>query len=168
MSPRHSRKPRALFRKKALFLAIAAAALAVLAAVLAVVLSAPLVHRPLEGLEFTLYKPEYCECCNRYAEYLRSLGARIDVVVLSDIDSLMDTLGIPEGLRACHVSIVEGYLVVGHVPAEAIGKLLSERPGVRGISLPGMPSGSPGMPGPREGPFIIYSFDGGVRVYIVV
>jgi len=164
MSPRHSRKPRALFRKKILFLAIAAAALAVLA----IALPAPPAHRPLEGLELTLYKPEYCECCDRYAEYLRSLGARVDVVALSDIDSLMDTLGIPKGLRSCHVSIVEGYLVVGHIPAEAIEKLLSERPSVRGISLPGMPPSSPGMPGPREEPLTIYSFNGEARVYIVV
>jgi len=58
--------------------------------------------------------------------------------------------------------------VVGHVPAEAVEKLLSERPNVRGISLPGMPPGSPGMPGPREEPLTIYSFNGEARVYIVV
>jgi hypothetical protein len=65
--------------------------------------------------------------------------------------------GIPMELRSCHVSIVEGYVVVGHVPADAIKKLLSERPNIKGISLPGMPLGSPGMPGTKEKPFVIYS-----------
>jgi hypothetical protein len=111
----------------------------------------------LDGLSIALYKSPQCECCTRYAGYLSSLGAEVSIVNVGDIDALMERLGIPMELRSCHVSIVEGYVVVGHVPADAIKKLLSERPNIKGISLPGMPPGSPGMPGTKEKPFVIYS-----------
>jgi len=122
----------------------------------------------LSGLSITLYKSPACVCCTRYAGYLSSLGAEVGVRVIDDIDGLMDKLGIPVELRSCHVSIVEGYIVVGHVPAEAIKKLINEKPNIKGISLPGMPQGSPGMPGAKEGPFIIYSFDGSIKVFAVL
>jgi hypothetical protein len=93
---------------------------------------------------------------------------RVEVAIVDDIDSVMDRLGIPMELRSCHVSIVEGYVVVGHVPAEAIKKLLSERPNIKGISLPGMPPGSPGMPGTKEKPFTIYSIEDRINIYMVI
>jgi hypothetical protein len=122
----------------------------------------------LDGVEVSLIKPRLCECCSQYARYLSNLGARVKIAIVDDIDSVMDRLGIPIDLRACHVSIVEGYVVVGHVPADAIKKLLSERPNIKGISLPGMPSGSPGMPGAKEKPFAIYSFNGSINLFIVI
>ncbi|MEM4970092.1 MAG: DUF411 domain-containing protein [Sulfolobales archaeon] len=125
-------------------------------------------NKDLSGLSIALYKSPGCECCTRYAGYLSSLGAEVEVGVIDDIDGLMDKLGIPAELRSCHISIVEGYIVVGHVPAEAIKKLINEKPNIKGISLPGMPQGSPGMPGPKEGPFIIYSFDGSIKVFAVL
>jgi hypothetical protein len=111
----------------------------------------------LDGLSIALYKSRQCECCTRYAGYLSSLGAEVSIVNVGDIDALMERLGIPMELRSCHVSIVEGYVVVGHVPADSIKKLLSERPNIKGISLPGMPPDSPGMPGTKEKLFVIYS-----------
>jgi len=122
----------------------------------------------LDGLSIALYKSPQCECCTRYAGYLSSLGAEVSIVNVGDIDALMERLGIPMELRSCHVSIVEGYVVVGHVPADAIKKLLSERPNIKGISLPGMPPGSPGMPGAKEKPFAIYSFNGSINLFIVI
>jgi hypothetical protein len=95
--------------------------------------------KDLDGLSIALYKSPQCECCTRYAGYLSSLGAEVSVANVGDIDALMERLGIPMELRSCHVSIVEGYVVVGHVPADAIKKLLSERQNIKGISLPGMP-----------------------------
>lgn len=64
----------------------------------------------------------------------------------------------PEAVRTCHTALVDGYLVVGHVPVDAIRKMLKERPGIVGIAVPGMPSGSPGMEGPKQ-PYDIVSFD---------
>jgi hypothetical protein len=122
----------------------------------------------LSGLSVAIYKPPQCPCCSEYASYLSSLGARVEVAAIDNIDGFMDRLGVPQDLRSCHISIVEGYIVVGHVPAEAIKKLLSERPNIKGISLPGMPPGSPGMPGTKEKPFVIYSFNGSIDLFLVI
>ncbi len=124
-------------------------------------------EKPLEGISIQLYKDELCQCCDEYAGYLRSLGASVSLEIV-DVGVLSDRLGIPYDLRSCHISIVEGYVVVGHMPAEAIKKLLSEKPGIKGISLPGMPQGSPGMPGVKREPFTIYSFDGGLSIFAVI
>lgn len=110
-----------------------------------------------------------CPCCHRYAEYLKSLGASVSVRY-ADVDAIFDKLKIPADLRSCHVAYVGGYSVIGHVPGEAVEKLLKKRPSVSGISLPGMPPGSPGMEGVREGPFEIVAFaeDGSRTVFMVV
>jgi hypothetical protein len=65
---------------------------------------------------------------------------------------------VPSGYESCHLAIGGGYVVVGHVPFEVINRLLAERPDVKGITLPGMPLGSPGMPGEKNGEWKIYAF----------
>jgi hypothetical protein len=69
--------------------------------------------------------------------------------------------GVPEGAWSCHTAVVAGYVVEGHVPAEAIEALLAQRPPIDGIALPAMPDGSPGMPGVKAAPFEILAIDGG-------
>ena len=64
--------------------------------------------------------------------------------------------GIPDSLQPCHLSLMAGYVVGGHIPIEVIDRLLSEKPQITGISLPGMPPGTPGMPGQKPGPLTIY------------
>ncbi len=82
-------------------------------------------------------------------------------------DEVKDDYGIPEDMRSCHTSIMGDYYVEGHVPVEAIWKLLQEQPEIDGIALPGMPDGSPGMSGKKEQPFIIYSIaDGEVEEFV--
>ena len=68
---------------------------------------------------------------------------------------------IPYNMRSCHTSFIDGYFVEGHIPIEAINKLLTERPDIDGIALPNMPAGSPGMPGYKQGEWIIYSIKDG-------
>jgi hypothetical protein len=63
---------------------------------------------------------------------------------------------VPEALEGCHTSLIDGYVVEGHVPAKSLNKLLTERPAIKGISLPGMPLGSPGMSGRKQEPFTMY------------
>ncbi len=90
------------------------------------------------------------------------LGVDLDVGKFS---GLAETMGeairypirIPGDLWACHTAVIGGYAVEGHVPVEAIDRLLAEKPQIKGIALPGMPSGSPGMPGPKTEKFIIYT-----------
>ncbi|MBI2668804.1 hypothetical protein HYX14_03095 [Candidatus Woesearchaeota archaeon] len=104
----------------------------------------------------TLYKSEYCGCCDLYGQYLKKKsGLAVQVKNMDDVTPLKDQYNIPQDLRSCHTVIVQGYFVEGHIPLEAITKLLTEKPDIAGIALPGMPSGSPGMPGSRTGQFMI-------------
>lgn len=110
-----------------------------------------------EPIHATLYKNPQCSCCEGYATYLRSNGFEVDVKPTNDLAQISSKAGIPEKLQGCHTMFVNGYVVDGHVPVNVIQKLLSERPAIAGITLPGMPAGSPGMTGPKSGRFTIYA-----------
>ena len=71
-------------------------------------------------------------------------------------------------MQSCHTTTIGNYFVEGHIPIEAIEKLMTEKPNIKGIAMPGMPSGSPGMPGAKQGPFIIYAIgnDGSVGEFM--
>lgn len=114
------------------------------------------------AIEITMYRTDTCGCCIEYEKYLKSNGVEVRTIVVSQAELLSITRkqGIPSELLSCHTSIVEGYFVEGHVPLEAISKLLRERPAVDGIALPGMPAGSPGMRGTSKGPLLIYAASG--------
>jgi hypothetical protein len=100
-----------------------------------------------------LFKDPSCDCCAAHAAYLRERGYTVDVIETGDLQAVKDEHGIPLELAGCHTILVEGYVVEGHVPAGAIDKLVAERPAIKGIALPGMPLGSPGMSGEKAGPF---------------
>ncbi len=118
-------------------------------------------ENPGTELNVTLFTSPTCGCCHNYASYLEDRGAEVEIVYLSS-EELAEKMSIaPEDMRSCHIVEVEGYYVVGHVPVEIIQKLLAEQPNVDGISLPGMPPGSPGMGGVKEGAFTVYYFDAG-------
>lgn len=108
-----------------------------------------------------LYKNPQCDCCEGYADYLRRNGFVVDVVPTNDLVTMARQKGVPEALDGCHISMIDGYVVIGHVPIAAIRKLLSERPRIIGISIPGMPTGLPGMPGPRPETIAIYEIAAG-------
>jgi hypothetical protein len=120
-------------------------------------------------LQATLYKNPHCSCCEAYADYLRQNGFDVDVKATSDLEGITLKAGVPERLEGCHTMFVNGYVVVGHVSAEIVKKLVTERPPIVGIAIPGMPSGVPGMGGPKEGPVSIYtvSKDKAPTVYAV-
>ena len=120
------------------------------------------------GREATLYKNPQCGCCEGYADYLRENGFQVNVQPTHDLPLLHRQYGVPESLVGCHTTVVDGYVVEGHVPIGALLRMLTERPDVRGISLPGMPAGSPGMFGEKTAPFTIYEIDDGEpKVYAV-
>ena len=123
----------------------------------------------LTGTAVTLYSSPTCGCCREYAAYLEELGFQVETEWMEDLTPVKDDLGIPEEMRSCHTAIIGEYFVEGHVPVEAVWKLLDERPTIDGIALPGMPSGSPGMSGGQEEPFVIYSIsDGGVEEFVTM
>lgn len=109
----------------------------------------------------TMYKSPTCGCCVQHASYMEDHDFEVDVVKEQDMNAIKDQYNIPPEMESCHTDIVEGYIVEGHVPMEAIDRLLAERPDIDGIALPGMPSGSPGMPGPQTEPWIIYALKDG-------
>lgn len=117
----------------------------------------------------TLYKNPQCSCCEEYAKYLRQNGYDVKVVATHDLSLIRKQHGVPEKIEGCHTTLIDKYVVEGHVPAKTLDKLLTEQPDIKGISLPGMPQGSPGMSGRKTEPFTIYEFgNGGMsRAYAV-
>ena len=107
----------------------------------------------------TMHKMPFCDCCEGHAEHLRANGIEVKIVEVEDLAPLRRAEGVPMDLEGCHTILVGGYVVEGHVSADSIKHLLSERPkDIAGISMPGMPTGVPGMPGPKEGPIEVFAF----------
>ena len=110
--------------------------------------------------EVDFYKSMSCGCCGLHAGYLMNEGdLDVKTIGFNDINELNNIkrkYGVPLSLESCHTAIISGYFVEGHIPLEAIDKLLTEKPDIKGIAMPGMPSGSPGMPGAKKGDFVIY------------
>ena len=117
-----------------------------------------------ETIKATLYKNPQCSCCENYAAYLRKNGFEVDVKPTNNLAEISLKAGVPETFQGCHTMFVNGYVVDGLVPINTVRKLLSEKLAIAGITLPGMPLGSPGMGGSKEGPFTIYAItkDGAV------
>ena len=103
----------------------------------------------------TLYKNPSCACCEGYAQYLEQNGFKVDVRPTNDLTEISRKAGIPEELEGCHTSFIGAYVVDGHVPVKTIRKLLDDKPDIAGITLPGMPSGSPGMYGEKTEPLAV-------------
>lgn len=132
---------------------------AVLVAVLAVIVPAAVSAHAAETA--MLYKNPQCRCCDAYAKVLIDSGITVTVEPVASLAAIKKTHGVPKALQGCHTLLVDGYVVEGHVPVPAVKRLLSERPAIKGISLPGMPAGSPGMDGEKSGPFTVYEIDDG-------
>jgi hypothetical protein len=119
--------------------------------------------------DVTLYKNPQCGCCEAYADYLRHNGFKVKAISTNDLTVMGQKYGIRDDLQPCHISLIGGYVVGGHIPMEVIDRLLSEKPQIVGITLPGMPEGTPGMPGNKPGPLDIYEIGGGhPKVYATI
>lgn len=115
-----------------------------------------------------VYKSPSCGCCNDWIKHLQTNGFKVRAHNTDDVVSHKYRLGVPPGYGSCHTAEVGGYLVEGHVPAREIRRLLRERPRARGLTVPGMPIGSPGMEqGARRDPYdvLLVTPDGNTRVY---
>jgi hypothetical protein len=116
----------------------------------------------------TLYKNPQCGCCEGHADHLRANGFDVTSIETHDLPLIRQSRGVKPELVGCHTIEVGGYVVEGHVSAQIIRRLLAERPAITGISLPGMPDGSPGMSGRKKEPFQIYEITNGpARLYAV-
>jgi len=114
----------------------------------------------IQGLVATVFLSPTCGCCHGYVEHLQRQGLQVRVVEMTDVSPKKRAFGIPMELWSCHTMAIGSYVVEGHVPFEIVEKLLAEKPDVRGIALPGMPTGVPGMPGEKR-PLTVYAFDDG-------
>lgn len=110
----------------------------------------------VSGTPIDVYKSPNCGCCVGHVAVLERNDYNPNLNQVSEIEQIKVANNIPRSMWSCHTSFVEGYFVEGHVPMEAIEKLLAERPNIEGIALPGMPAGSPGMPGYKDREWIIY------------
>ena len=117
---------------------------------------------PARRPAMTVYRNPGCGCCLAWADIARRAGFPVNVVARSDMTALKARLGVPAALASCHTSLVGGFVVEGHVPLEAVAKLLAARPrGTRGIAVAGMPRGAPGMemPDGSADRFDVMAFD---------
>jgi hypothetical protein len=122
---------------------------------------------PAMAEEIVVYKNPSCGCCGGWVNHLRRTGFKVTVNNIEDLDPIKNKAGVPDGMESCHTAFVAGYVVEGHVPAENIKKILAERPEMKGLAVPGMPSSAPGMDSPDHEPYTVYSFDakGASKVY---
>jgi hypothetical protein len=119
--------------------------------------------------EITIYKSKSCGCCGKWVEHIKANRFRVVVHDREDMDEVKDWLGVPRDLRSCHTGQVGGYLVEGHVPASDIRAILAKRPKISGLTVPGMPAGTPGMamPGMEPEPYEVLAFqrDGTTKLF---
>lgn len=121
-----------------------------------------------EASRLKVHKTAGCTCCELWVQHMKSAGFAAEVREVPDIGTVKARLGVPPELASCHTAEVEGYFLEGHVPAADARRLLDERPKARGLSVPGMPLGSPGMEVPGQSQaydVLLVAADGSSRVY---
>jgi hypothetical protein len=115
---------------------------------------------PVFATEVTVYKSPTCGCCKQWVTHMQANGFAVKAHDVADIVQYKTANGVPLMLGSCHTAIVGGYVIEGHVPASDIRRLLKERPPVRGLAVPGMPVGSPGMEqGGHKDHYNVLTFD---------
>lgn len=122
---------------------------------------------PANAADVVVYKSPTCGCCTAWVDHLEENGLSVEVHNRRDMNPVKDQMGVPARLRSCHTAVADDYVIEGHVPADLISKALGEKPDVKGLAVPGMPMGSPGMEGPRKDDYAILTFteDGQTSVY---
>lgn len=113
------------------------------------------------GEKVAVYKTETCGCCGVYVSYLKRNGVEVDEINVSEeeLGKIKKENGVPGELSSCHTTFVAGYVVEGHIPLQVIEKLLNDKSEIKGIAMPGMPSGTPGMPGPKTENWLIHALE---------
>lgn len=133
-----------------------------LASVLGVPLAASAAKPVIE-----VYKSAYCGCCTAWVDHLKAKGFSVKVQNVANPTDYREKFGIPNELGSCHTGMVQGYAIEGHVPAAEIKRLLAEKPKAKGLTVPSMPMGSPGMEGHRNDSYdvLLVQTDGSTSTY---
>lgn len=117
--------------------------------------------RAQRAARVVVYKSPTCGCCTEWVAHMRANGFRVETHDVRDTNPYRMQYGVPDELSSCHTAVVDGYAIEGHVPAADIRRMLREKPRIKGLAVPGMPQGSPGMEqgGPPD-PYVTVAFDG--------
>ncbi len=108
----------------------------------------------------TVYRDPACTCCGGWIKHLQSQGFSVKNVPTNDMVAFKQEHGVTDDLASCHTAIIDGYVVEGHAPSDDIKRLLAEKPDIKGIAVPGMPVGTPGMEmGNKKDSYAVVSFD---------
>ena len=115
----------------------------------------------IKAQEIMVYKSPTCGCCNKWVKHLEENGFKVKTQDMKKVETIKDQLGIKGNFRSCHTAKINGYFVEGHVPAKDIKRMLREKPDIKGLAVPGMPMGSPGMEGHRKDRYSVIAIDKG-------
>ena len=118
--------------------------------------------------DITVYRAESCGCCKGWIEHLEAHNFKVEDVVVSDVQPFKDKYGVPAQGASCHTAVIDGRVIEGHVPAQDIKTLLAANSDIRLLTVPGMPSGGPGMDwdGARKDAFKVYALDSDDKVTV--
>jgi len=99
----------------------------------------------MDGKKMTIYKSPFCGCCTKWVEIMKDKGFEVNTIKTDKMNQVKQQLGVSPQNASCHTAVVDGYVIEGHVNYSEIQKMLTEKPEIRGLTVPGMPIGSPGM-----------------------
>ncbi len=109
--------------------------------------------------DIVVYKSPTCGCCNKWIDHMKANGFTVEAHNNPDMQPIKQRIGVPSNLQSCHTAVVDGYVFEGHVPADVVIRMLKEKPAIKGLAVPGMPMGSPGMEGSRKDAYDVVTFD---------
>ncbi len=120
-----------------------------------------------DKIQVVMYKNPGCQCCTKWGFHLEGAGFEVEEKPVRGMMELKQSYGVPARFESCHTAIIGDYFVEGHVPVEDVQRLLREKPDALGLTVPGMPIGSPGMEGPNPESYDVYlvAKDGSTSVY---
>lgn len=124
---------------------------------LAAALGLPALAARADGPVVEVWKTPRCGCCVKWIEHLEAAGFTVQPYDVMDLSEVKRQNRIPRDMESCHTATVGGYVVEGHVPAADVARLLREKPALRGLAVPGMPLGSPGMESATPEPYVVYT-----------
>ena len=118
-------------------------------------------------IEVVMYKNPGCQCCTKWGYHMENAGFSVEEKPTQGMMALKQSYGVPARFESCHTAIIGDYFVEGHVPIEDVQRLLREKPDALGLTVPGMPTGTPGMEGPNPENYDVYlvAKDGSTSVY---
>lgn len=115
-------------------------------------------HLQAAGPKITVFKTRTCGCCAKWVDHLKANNFDPDVKDVPNTAAARKLYGVPDNLVSCHTAVVGDYSVEGHVPAADIQRMLKQRPKAKGLAVPGMPAGSPGMEAPKRDAYSVLLF----------